>query len=136
MTTFEIFAARDGDTYRDTVGAADQEEAESKAREQLAEAWRMTDELYLARKEGDESAFDAELDGFSVEPCYTPPAPRTDAERVERALALLIEARALLKTADNKRTAARVEAAISSCRGARRIQGYRTTRALNGEARP
>jgi hypothetical protein len=72
MTTFSVIAARDGDVYHDAVEANDQAEAETKAREQLAEAWHMTDELALAREEGDESAFDAELDGFAVDP---EPAP-------------------------------------------------------------
>lgn len=65
---YSVIAARDGDTYHDEVSADNQEEAETKAREQLAEAWHMQSELKQAREEGDESAFDAELDGFAVDP--------------------------------------------------------------------
>ena len=56
------------------------------------------------------------------------PMQMSDAAKVERALALLIEARDLVTSADNKRTVERIKSAISSCRGARRIQGYRETR--------
>jgi hypothetical protein len=65
---YSVIAARDGDVYHDSVEAETQEEADTKAREQLAEAWNMQDYLQSARDEGDESEFEAELDGFAVDP--------------------------------------------------------------------
>jgi hypothetical protein len=56
-------------------------------------------------------------------------AGASGAAKVEMALALLIEARELIKAADNQRTLQRVRAAISSCKGARRIQTGRRVRA-------
>lgn len=56
-------------------------------------------------------------------------ASRRGQEKVERALALLCEARELLKQADHQQTLKRVRHAISSCKGAVRIAGYRVTRA-------
>jgi hypothetical protein len=53
----------------------------------------------------------------------------TDKDRAEAGLKLLIGARELFKSADNKRTLARVEAAISSAKGAVRIQVGRAVRA-------
>jgi hypothetical protein len=58
----------------------------------------------------------------------------TDLDRAEMGLALLRDARELFKAADNKRTAARISAAISSARGAVRIQGYRETRKSEGNS--
>lgn len=68
MTTFSIFAARDGDTYLDSVEADNQADAETKARKQLAVAWNMVDLLEAWIREDHESGFDAELDGFLVTP--------------------------------------------------------------------
>ena len=65
---YSVIAARDGDTYHDEVFADDQDAAFVAAREQLAEAWNMQDVLQRARSEGDETIFDADLDGFSVDP--------------------------------------------------------------------
>lgn len=52
----------------------------------------------------------------------------TDRDRAQMGLALLRDARELFKAADNKRTVARIDAAISSARGAVRIQEYREAR--------
>ena len=54
----------------------------------------------------------------------------TDKQKAERGLALLIEARRLFREADNRQTVDRIRAAISSARGAVRIQDYRETRRL------
>jgi hypothetical protein len=132
---YEVIAALDGNIYHDDVEAADQEEAESKARAQLAEAWGLTLTLNRYRAEDDEEGFDCELDGFSVDPVAPCNTAMTDAERVDRALELLREARELIKAAGNKRTLARIRLAISSCKGARRIQASRRVRADMGAAR-
>lgn len=66
---YSVIAAKDGDVYHDEVEAADQEEAERKAREQVAEAWNMGEELKRAIADDDVLGwFDAELDGFAVDP--------------------------------------------------------------------
>jgi hypothetical protein len=70
---FSVIAAKDGDTFHDTVEAVDQEEAERLAREQVAEAWDMMDFLTEAVDSGDPTLFDCELDGFAVDP--EPPSP-------------------------------------------------------------
>jgi hypothetical protein len=53
----------------------------------------------------------------------------TDRDRARMGLQLLQDARILFKAAGNKRTLARIDAAISSARGAVRIQEYREARA-------
>jgi energy-converting hydrogenase A subunit M len=52
----------------------------------------------------------------------------TDRDRAKMGLALLQDALVLFRAADNKRTVERIRAAISSARGAVRIQEYRETR--------
>jgi hypothetical protein len=52
----------------------------------------------------------------------------TDADRAAMGLQCLLAARELFNSASNYRTAARVASAISSARGAVRIQSYRETR--------
>jgi hypothetical protein len=59
----------------------------------------------------------------------------TDRDRAKMGLDVLIAARELFKAADNKRTVARIEAAISSARGAVRIQAGREARALYEQQR-
>jgi hypothetical protein len=71
MSTFSIFAARDGDTYCGTIEATDEDEAHEKARPIIAEALRMEFD------EHDPEDFDAELDGFTIEP-----VPATEALRM------------------------------------------------------
>lgn len=66
MPKFSVYAARDGDTYHGTVEADDQHQAESQARGDVADEFQLCDELKQAREEGDECAFEAELDGFDV----------------------------------------------------------------------
>lgn len=65
---YSVIASQDGNVYHDSVEASSQEEAETLARDQLAEAWDMCDILDRARAEGAEDEFDAELDGFAVDP--------------------------------------------------------------------
>lgn len=57
---------------------------------------------------------------------FQEPTPK---QQAQTALGLLKHARKLIKAADNRRTLARIDAAISSARGAVRIQDYRETRA-------
>lgn len=52
----------------------------------------------------------------------------TDKQKAEAGLELLVQARELFKAAGNKQTTKRVQLAISSARGAVRIQEYRATR--------
>jgi hypothetical protein len=52
----------------------------------------------------------------------------TDKQKADAGLLLLLTARDLFKVAGNKRTAARIQSAISSARGAVRVQQYRETR--------
>lgn len=61
MTTFDIFAARDGDTYRGTIEAEDEDDAKAKARPILAEHFRIDFD------EDDPDYFDGEIDGFTAE---------------------------------------------------------------------
>lgn len=64
------------------------------------------------------------------------PLPGTGREQAEQALECLRRARDLLKAAGNLQTLARVQAAISSAKGAVRIQSGRETRAkLEADAR-
>lgn len=58
------------------------------------------------------------------------PAQMSGKGKAQRGVALLIEARDLFKSADNKRTVARIASAISSARGAVRIQEGRSGRAM------
>lgn len=77
MKTYSVIAAKDGDVYHDEVQANSQEVAEAKARRQVAAAWNMTDTLDQYIGEDDEEGFDAELDGFAVDPV---PLALTEAE--------------------------------------------------------
>lgn len=67
MKTYQVFAARDGDTFRDTFEAADLEAAEWIGRNRAANHFGLTDQVVWAARSCDASLFDAELDGFSVE---------------------------------------------------------------------
>jgi hypothetical protein len=75
MPLFDLFAARDGNTIRETFEAEDYEAAEVKARELCAKEFRLTEELASAVAEESEWEFDSELDGFTVEPADPDPLP-------------------------------------------------------------
>jgi hypothetical protein len=65
---YSVIAALDGSVYHDEVEADNQEDAEAEARAMLASAWGMTPTLQDALNESDPTLFDAELDGFAVDP--------------------------------------------------------------------
>lgn len=115
MPTFRIFAARDGDTFHETIEAADYDSAEDHARELIAKDFRLPEELASARAEDDSGLFDAELDGFTVEEVenFIPPAALAGAIAILRELAngettsarmneIMDEARAILAVIDGE----------------------------------
>lgn len=65
---YAVTCAKDGDLFRDSVEAEDQERAETAGRDLIADAWSMRDTLDRCRAEGDESEFDSYLDAFAVDP--------------------------------------------------------------------
>lgn len=143
MTMFQLFAARDGDTLseiidtdeaRDTgLTGTDEEVAEKRAHALICAAFRLDDPSCQTFEETRAECDGVELVDISYEAARRVSAslqPQTDKARAERGLALLIEARELFTAAGNKQTLARVKLAISSARGAVRIQDYRATRAV------
>jgi len=65
---YSVTVTDDGSTFHDSVEADSQEEAETKARELIAESWDCQDRLDEARNEGSEIDFDANFDTFTVDP--------------------------------------------------------------------
>ena len=58
----------------------------------------------------------------------------TPVQKAERAVALLVEARDLLRQAGSTKTVAKVNIALSSAKGAVRAAGYRMQREAEGRA--
>lgn len=67
MPTYQLFAARDGETIRETFEAVDQDAAEIEGRKRAAAAFHLGGLLAEAIREADPSCFEAALDAFSVE---------------------------------------------------------------------
>lgn len=61
LPKWDVFAARDGDTYRAVIEAEDEEQAKEIARPRIAA------EFCVSFSKDDPGFFDAELDGFLVE---------------------------------------------------------------------
>lgn len=71
---------------------------------------------------------DLYLSGSIARALFARPIPATGREQVAEAIECLKRARDLLKASDNRNTLARVQAALSSAKGAARIQSSRAIR--------
>lgn len=110
---YSVIITEDGDTFHDTVEADNQEQAETAARDIIANAWNREDTLIEARAEGDETAFDAHFDSFAVDPVMAAPEVQ---ELLDASRALLDEFGG--NTPDYLRAAAgRLESAITLVQG-------------------
>jgi hypothetical protein len=79
MPKYEIYAARDGDTFRETIVAPDEGTAVLRAYSLIAHEFRLKKELEVAITEGDIESFEQELDGFTLEQTAGEKYPDSDA---------------------------------------------------------